>query len=93
MLDEGVAKDAKKRDNVIRIERGNMVTVVLRDWGRTVRCHISEIYMLKGRFREERSHPKWICQYIAVEAQHQLISSSQRLYKIASRASGGLDAD
>ena len=41
-----------QRGFVLQIERGNRVTVALRDWGRAVHRPMFEIYILEDRFRE-----------------------------------------
>lgn len=55
LLDELVAvREGKRwqRGMVVQVERGGVVTVALRDWGRLIIRPISEIYILEDRFRE-----------------------------------------
>lgn len=42
-----------QRGIVTQIEENDMITVFLRDWGRTVRRRISECYQLKERFHRQ----------------------------------------
>ncbi|KYM98523.1 hypothetical protein ALC62_10764 [Cyphomyrmex costatus] len=43
-----------QRGIVVQRERGNMVTVALRDWGRIIRRPISDMHLLEDQFRELR---------------------------------------
>lgn len=43
-----------QRGIVSRIERGDKVTISLRDWGRTIQRSMFEIFQLEDRFRELR---------------------------------------
>jgi len=52
--DELVAVRGKEwqRGIVLKLERGNLVTVALRDWGRVIRRPVHDMYILENRFRE-----------------------------------------